>query len=282
MLENHDTIFGKITIEYVNSTEFGKIPKKLYKFRNWNDSNHRKTLSIGEIYLSTIFGLNDPFDCKINSDYTLLRDDVNAEKAYWSNYLNIDFPNDSQYQRENRIRKIISHKIFHDQERIENLHKQELEELNKTFGVFSTSLIPDNILMWSHYADNHKGFCIGFDSTKLFASLGGKGMGGAVKYSENYPAVSPLDTTQKKLVDQLNTKASFWNYELEYRVIRIAESTRIVIVPDDAIVEVILGASIDPAHKAEIIMITEKRYPHTKIFQAQLKKDRFGLDLIPL
>jgi hypothetical protein len=194
----------------------------------------------------------------------------------------MDFPNDNQHQRENRIRDIIRHKFFHDHERIENLRKQELEELNKTFGVFSTSLIPDNILMWSHYADNHKGFCIGFNSTKLFASLGGKGMGGAIEYSEKYPTVSPLDTTHKKLVDQLNTKASFWNYELEYRVIRIVNATRIVSLPDDAIVEVILGASIDPAHKSEILMITEKRYPHAKIFQAQLKKDRFGLDLISL
>jgi hypothetical protein len=73
MLKNHDTVFGKIAIEYVNSTEFGEIPEKLYKFRNWNDSNHRKTLSVGEIHLSSIFGLNDPFDCNINPDYTLLR-----------------------------------------------------------------------------------------------------------------------------------------------------------------------------------------------------------------
>ena len=37
-----------------------------------------------------------------------------------------------------------------------------MEKDINNFGAFSMSQLKDNILMWSHYANQHKGFCIEF------------------------------------------------------------------------------------------------------------------------
>ncbi|QXI10581.1 DUF2971 domain-containing protein [Pseudomonas zeae] len=47
--------------------------------------------------------------------------------------------------------------------KLDSIHYKIREKL-KTVGIYSLSSVNDEILMWSHYADNHKGFCIGFDT----------------------------------------------------------------------------------------------------------------------
>lgn len=81
---------------------------------------------------------------------------------------------------------------------------------------------------------------------------------------------------------QLATKSLLWNYELEYRVIKLVDSGRVVPFLEDVISELILGTNIEPANKLEILSIIEKYYPHVKVLQAKIKKAEFGLDLIPL
>lgn len=179
--------FESKEIEYLNHQVYGEIPKKLYKYRDWNNSNHRKILSVKQIHFSSPKELNDPFDCLIHTDYTILRDNQEHERVHWNNHFNQAFPNDSETERANRISEIINNKIFHNDERMETQRNLEFEALNQTFGILSTSLTSDNILMWSHYADNHKGFCVGFDSVKLFDTIKGKGMGGLVDYQKTYP-----------------------------------------------------------------------------------------------
>ena len=79
----------------------------------------------------------------------------------------------------------------------------------------------DNNLMWSHYANSHKGFCIEWDSTKLQAEK--------VKYQPQIPSINLIDLieTHTGLGDDtkvgiaiwkaLRTKLNEWKYESEYR-----------------------------------------------------------------
>jgi hypothetical protein len=61
------------------------------------------------------------------------------------------------------------------------------DEFNKRFGVLSLTTQCNNDSMWQKYADMHKGFCVGFDTNRLFASI--KGGCGAVRYFETLPAI---------------------------------------------------------------------------------------------
>src|SRR5205085_7717375 len=45
----------------------------------------------------------------------------------------------------------------------------ELQQMNnRQYAILSLSKVPNNLLMWAHYCDSHRGFVIGFDSTHKF------------------------------------------------------------------------------------------------------------------
>nr|WP_315415180.1 DUF2971 domain-containing protein [uncultured Pseudomonas sp.] len=52
--------------------------------------------------------------------------------------------------------------IINGNPKLENTHNGIRETLERV-GIYSLSKVNNEILMWSHYADNHKGFCIEFD-----------------------------------------------------------------------------------------------------------------------
>ncbi|WP_214826490.1 DUF2971 domain-containing protein [Chryseobacterium sp. ISL-6] len=49
-----------------------------------------------------------------------------------------------------------------------NHYEKYVENVNRNFGIYSLTTKNSNLLMWSHYGNSHKGFCIGFNTEKLF------------------------------------------------------------------------------------------------------------------
>lgn len=87
-------------------------------------------------------------------------------------------------------------------------------------GVFSGSETPTNILMWSHYADRHRGICIGYrmcykDMSDAYVRR--------VKYSDNddREVLDPVELTDPdRAIEKLLTfKSHLWKYEKEWRLI---------------------------------------------------------------
>jgi len=78
----------------------------------------------------------------------------------------------------------------------------------------------DSFLMWSHYADRHRGFCIEFDTSKKpFSSAWEMG------YEDDYPSIdfSPLmnndELSDEETRKSLKTKSKHWEREAEWRII---------------------------------------------------------------
>lgn len=92
-------------------------------------------------------------------------------------------------------------------------------------GVLSLSRDPFNILMWSHYADEHKGFVVEFKSpTKGYNQSGIEYLELLVPldidYTETRPIIDIAEKDTEKAVDlHLRTKSILWKYEQEERVI---------------------------------------------------------------
>ena len=92
-------------------------------------------------------------------------------------------------------------------------------------GVLSLSDALDSVVMWAHYADQHRGFVIEFDTR--FAPLiqrsgenGWQGLPVPVAYQPNRPEVH-CDSTDLQVPDELVlVKTSAWSYEREWRVVR--------------------------------------------------------------
>lgn len=89
------------------------------------------------------------------------------------------------------------------------------DQLSTTRGILCFSRKWSNPVLWSHYADCHRGICLGFDCPDNKV--------GAISYSrkrlivelENF--VSPNRMALEKMQELLFTKYSHWKYENEVR-----------------------------------------------------------------
>lgn len=120
---------------------------------------------------------------------------------------------------------------------IEQLFKANLKEVNKQWdelasfkekvGVYSLSLseqnYPDNELMWAHYANSHKGFCIEYDLDKLEDSEKYAFDVNQLKINyQDFPPLIALDDVGQKdnfLIKMFGTKSKSWEYENEIRLL---------------------------------------------------------------
>jgi hypothetical protein len=83
----------------------------------------------------------------------------------------------------------------------------------RQFGVLCFSEEKTDVLQWAHYADRHKGICLGFDVS------GGREKFGQVKYrTTRFPFPPPERRDREFSWSLLSTKSKDWAYEKEWRV----------------------------------------------------------------
>jgi hypothetical protein len=84
------------------------------------------------------------------------------------------------------------------------------KEAAKRWGVLCFSETWKDILQWSHYADRHRGICLGFDV------IGDPRKFGKVEYRED-KLKTPKHPDEAFVWRCLSTKAKCWSYENEWR-----------------------------------------------------------------
>jgi hypothetical protein len=235
----------------------------LYKYRNWNDEYHKNLLIKNELFLSPPSLLNDPFDTRIYDNYIKKL----KTKEQKENYINESIQKNLKYFLENNIsidegRKILEKRVedsLYYQVRSEVIYN---EIFDKGTGIACLSENWNSILMWSHYADNHKGYCIGFDEKWIrFCQKFGKVM--RVEYTDKYP--EPIKTSKENELtfeQKYFYKSSDWKYEEEIRLVNIYNNenpNRIEILENKYIKEVILGLNTPEEHKEEIISYAKNK-----------------------
>lgn len=117
--------------------------------------------------------------------------------------------------------------IYDSEENIIDRLNAKLQEV----GVLSLSGRDDCPVMWAHYAENHQGVVLIFDTDQdpLF------GRARPIEYVD----IRPL-TTVASVIENLYRKAEQWKYEQEYRVLRKPGDATYGFSPD-ALAGVILG-----------------------------------------
>ncbi len=84
------------------------------------------------------------------------------------------------------------------------------QKMAQEHGLLCFSLGWDNPLMWSHYADRHRGLALGFDVDPQILR--------EVSYKKNRPTLNP-NTIGVEIPDRLLfTKYAGWSYEREARI----------------------------------------------------------------
>lgn len=277
MLREIHTRLGTKRIKMVDS-KFGEIPETIYKYRDWKNEYHRQILLHQEIFVPSSRSFNDPFDCRIPIAFHLFKDDEELAKNYFFTQV-VNNPNHSIEERNIEVQRLINEGRYKEDDFLENLHEDFFDSFQNTLGVFCVTAVNDNTLMWAHYANNHQGFCIGFDSIELFEQFG---MGKEVSYEESFPLILPTEKPLMKMAIQAFTKASYWDYEIEYRLTKSNFVDKTIILSKEVIKEIILGYKISEFDKKNILKILKLELPHVKVYITKPKKQSFELDLVPI
>jgi hypothetical protein len=161
----------------------------------------------------------------------------------------------------------------------------EIRAVMADTSIFCVSETHDNLLMWSHYAQNHTGAVIKFlalpevDSPLIVAQ--------SVRYTTRMPRrefASILDF-QKSLTETVElitlTKSDVWAYEKEWRIVAglrdKTQSYEILRYAPEELGAVYLGCKMADDDKQELVEITRRLYPQAKLYQANKHPREFAL-----
>jgi hypothetical protein len=176
-------------------------------------------ISKGTVKFTCPLDFNDPFDCQPLVSTELLHENGGFKKAE----LSIIDKNYNYFERKLKRDEILS-KL---KRRIKSGHF--ISDLLKGIGVLSLSRQYDNALMWSHYADYHKGFVVGFRYSKpddlqeyVEATTAESLIPYKVEYSKDKPVYTPSSNDFDMSI--LLTKDDVWSYENEERAFTWGEN----------------------------------------------------------
>ncbi len=165
--------------------------------------------------------------------------------------------------------------------------------LDKNVGVLSLCERFDDLLMWAHYGEQHKGMVIGFDSNDGFFDQ-------RLNEHDDFRHLRPVQYTQIRPTMQfarddemsqiLLTKSDEWSYEEEWRMLLPlahaekkfdvkGECVSLFKIPHQSIVEIIIGCRMPNTIKQRIekFVLRDNRYSHAKLFVAELDNKEFKL-----
>jgi hypothetical protein len=157
------------------------IPRQLYKYRTV-DANSLALLAADKVYLSRLDAFNDPFEM-LSFESTL------------ETKLSVD-----------RNGTFVTSK-----------DAPQVAPFGTSLRVCSLSEEYQDLLMWGHYADCHRGFCIRFEFARdpaIYQLIY------PMKYADSFSDANCEDVAplEKALHNSL-AKSAKWNYEREWRII---------------------------------------------------------------
>jgi Protein of unknown function (DUF2971) len=207
------------------------FPKSFYKYKGLTLQG-LEGIRENYIWLAEISSLNDPFECSLQFDNdACLRLYFGSEKFQQGfarltgqslkdneiiSLSNSQKPFD-QYLEICKIRN-----IPYDLNRDEQLNKSQqrwseiVEEINQNLTICSFTLKEDSLLLWSHYADQHKGICIEYDFPEfnvIRAFIQPTNYRQEVHKIQVFEEFNAMQAIASSLI-----KSNDWSYEKEWRI----------------------------------------------------------------
>ena len=256
---------------------FLRFNRRGNRLTDWEDERLKRIFTQSELYFASPMKLNDPFDCK-----TLFTFEGSDKVDFWKFFYGMvrhKFPNYSEKETKKEVDSLIQQKLHNDPQKrkaqIETWLKILLSE-NAKLGMLCLTRKRDDILMWSHYADGHTGFCLEFDKECLKSW----NFCAPVRYRKSYPTFKESVNYPHELYRLfLLRKSDCWEYEKEWRVIVNCGNpkNRYLRFPDHLLTGVILGCQMPKKNKDMICRWVESRKIPPKLYQSNKKENEYGL-----
>jgi hypothetical protein len=244
----------------------------LHKFYTFN-AHSLSVLINKKVWFSKPATLNDPFDIDIDFTYSISPSNFNYMIKILKSQNGIS--NERLEELREIEQKIPDQNALNEMSRAMN---KKFRDDRKKWGVFCMCESPKNILMWSHYADRHRGFCIQFARSPK-NKLGNIEMTRPVSYGCEYPSPDPYtENGMERIYDELFfTKAKGWEYEKEWRMLNEKGDIELPIPGD--ISSIIFGLNMpEPQRKTIKNILSDKQEINN--LQAIKVKNKFELEII--
>lgn len=245
------------------------LPPIVYKYRNWSDDFHKRFITEREVFMASARSFEDQLDCRNPTRFDLLSNQQIYDYYLWSSQK--ENPNFSRQQHRKFARYWSKHSPVKDKKVLQKWMEYSIEEYYDHDGILSLTENCNNNAMWDKYADNGKGFCIGYNSREMFRYIGG---GGRVEYVDTLPIIlpEPFMHFAESLKNRVYSKTTQWSFEEEYRTKKFWKNSattedRQIQLPKEAFNKIILGNNISEKDKKEIIENTKNFIGNIEIVQ---------------
>jgi hypothetical protein len=221
-------------------------------------------LSAAKIWFSDPAGFNDPFDCA----YDIVVPPLTREECH-------TFLNSESSEELNNALAVAPHVALEEKLRLG--FAAAIERTIGKAGVSCFSTVHDSLLMWGHYAQSHRGYCLEFSTANepLFSTVH------PVQYANALPRLSSDALLKAESVEILNlllTKAKCWEYEHEWRVLHSARQT-LYSYQRASLTGIYFGARMPEDQRLMIAALLGKG---TKLYEMSISKTCFELETKPL
>ncbi len=322
----------KIDTKKAIKLKFDNFPSSLYQYHRFDEKN-RSLLKTDKMYLSNPYQFNDPYDCGVNliSKYQVTNKDLERclkdDPKRFKKAFNLSNKELSKLERSknigNKLAKFIAKKRCSDQKDpkkrigiVAGIEKEimntpiNLGRLKENLLVTCFSENNDSILMWSHYANHHTGFCVEYDfklginnhltrnlfpviytneifsideyinsPEREFGNVMSNYMDG-IKVDDIINGGLKLPESAKWnnmfLISAALNKFKGWEYETEWRYVLAYENQKesvYINVPKPK--AIYLGANMSKENKGTVLEIGEER--NIEIYQMQIESSKFAL-----
>jgi len=235
----------------------------VYKYMSVDDA--LLTINNSTIFLQNPSKFNDPYDC-----YHGLIDSKKIEREYSIEIL--DHPSFSHLSP--RIKESLKKKINSGELDVRQPFIDTLNFAKSRIGISCFSTLNKNLLMWSHYANKHKGVCIGFNFNiapplNLFQAK--------VVYKKKFDkSVNFFANPDDFYSNWLLTKSIDWKYEKEVRLVSL-EKKGVYKIDSKNIIEVFFGSKTSKLDQEKLTIELKKMEYSVIIKKLVLKEKEFKL-----
>ena len=260
------------------------IPEYLSKYIDV-DTLHKIFVS-NSLMFSDPSSFNDPFDCELPVDFDNTEEEL---MEYFSEIRKThaklpfdeifsDYPPEIANLGEDITIKWLAETHAHNHDKLFSEVQGTLEKLKDMMGICCFTLNETNILMWSHYADKHKGVCLKFDTSKqpdFFDRLI------KIEYQPEYPFYNFIRDKKGFQRHRVAIKSIDWEYEQEYRVLK--KEKGLIKFDPKCLVEIMFGLRTED-EDIEIIKDYCKRteFVHVNLKRAKKSDNKFGIEFTNL
>ena len=234
-------------------------PRFFYKFRPFSGEDKlRSQIVKSEIFLSSPRDFNDPFDMR---GMLIVKGGIDALiRKYKAFPMSKEARNKAIKDARNGVRAeglegYVS-RIFRPVNQFDQMIGEQGVHCFATRDKGLRLSGPRNNLMWSHYGDSHKGYCLQYSvhTDPIFVSSV------RVGYASEYPAINWLsDTFGNDVLKCITQKDKCWEYESEWRYIRQNSAKQLLVTNSCGVKSVIIGAeATHESIKLVMQMVQEK------------------------